>query len=388
MKITRQVVRESLRSWFAPDLQRVGPWWLQLVWTQIFCMTVAAGFTMLGFALYASGDGAWRNWSAWLYWYGKNLFVSMTIGFLIHLLFEVFGRLLGAERLRTLTTPQRGLFFAGIPMLGVVIGWPFSLWVQGAQGVFNLEDPNAIVGSLLVSLLLCSAFYVYFDARARQIMAEQRATEAQLRLLQAQIEPHFLFNTLANVQSLIDPAPAQAKRLLEDFTDYLRASLTSLRGDDAPLAQELALARTFLRLMQGRMGERLHFSIEADPALADLPLPPLLLQPLIENALTHGLEPQVDGGTVQVTARVDGQRVVLTVRDDGRGLDAPPRRGAPAGTGVALQNIRERLRSRYGDGAALTLSPGEPGTVATITLPLHAARAAAAPALGATATPR
>ena len=136
-----------------------------------------------------------------------------------------------------------------------------------------------------------------------------RANEAQLRLLQGQMEPHFLFNTLANVISLIDADAPRAKHMLEALTDYLRASLGGLRHDDSTLAAELDLARRYLELMQTRMGDRLRFEIDVDEALGRAALMPLVLQPLIENAVKHGLEPQVDGGTVRVTATriaVDG----------------------------------------------------------------------------------
>jgi sensor histidine kinase YesM len=223
--------------------------------------------------------------------------------------------------------------------------------------------------SLSTTLVLTFFFHHWFSSKARQYHAEQRATEAQLKLLQAQIEPHFLFNTLANVQSLMDHDLPRARQMLGSFTDYLRASLGTLRRDDSAVADELELARSYLELLQARMDDRLRFSIDADEAARTLPLPPLLLQPLVENAVVHGLEPSIDGGSVTVTARVRGDRLVLEVRDDGRGPDAPPS-GARRGNGVALQNIRERLFTRYGEQARLSIEPAHPGTCARIELPL------------------
>jgi sensor histidine kinase YesM len=164
--------------------------------------------------------------------------------------------------------------------------------------------------------------------------------------------------------------------MLEAFVDYLRASLTALRHDASPLERELALAEAYLRLLGTRMEDRLRFSIEADEAARRAPVPPLLLQPLVENAIRHGLEPKVEGGTVAVQARVvDGRTLVLQVRDDGLGPDAAT--SATSGHGVALDNIRQRLRSRYGDEASLDLQPAHPGTCATLRLPVEPAGAAA-----------
>jgi LytS/YehU family sensor histidine kinase len=220
-------------------------------------------------------------------------------------------------------------------------------------------------------VLLTFVFHQFFAVKARQMVAEKRAAEAQLRLLQGQIEPHFLFNTLAGVLSLIDHEPAKAKQMLHDFTEYLRTSLGQLRSDNGPLSQELDLAEHYLRLLGARMEDRLHWHIEADDAARRAWVPPLLLQPLVENAIHHGLEPQLAGGTVQVSARVQGRQLVLEVSDDGRGLDAPPRLGARKGSGMALQNIRERLQSRYGHLASLELLPARPGTRVVMRLPLE-----------------
>jgi sensor histidine kinase YesM len=227
------------------------------------------------------------------------------------------------------------------------------------------------VGSLLVSVLATLLFHLYFSARAREISAQARATEAQLRLLQAQIEPHFLFNTLANVVSLIDHDAPRAKQMLEAFTDYLRASLGRLRDDDSTLGHELDMAEAYLKLLQTRMDDRLHYRIDADAALRDMTLPPLVLQPLVENAIHHGLEPKIDGGNVQIVARREGNRLSVSVDDDGLGLDAAARTSRRGSNGLALANLRERLAARYGDDGSLALAPrATGGTSATLTIPL------------------
>jgi two-component sensor histidine kinase len=365
-------LKASWRSWWSSDLRRIGPEWLHLVWTVLFSMVIAAGFTIIGFALFARGEGAWRNWQGWLDWYGLNLAVALSVGLVIHALFRLGERWLGAERIRAFPGPMRGLYFGGLPVLGTAIGWPLAgaLLGQYGPGWFRLSDPNTIVGSLLLSVLISLVIYQFFAAKEQQAQAEKRATEAQLRLLQGQIEPHFLFNTLAGVISLIDHDAPRAKAMLQNFTDYLRASLTTLRRDQGPLAQELELAEHYLKLLQSRMEDRLQFSISADEAARSVPVPPLLLQPLVENAVHHGLEPTVDGGRVDVRARVQAGLLVLEVQDNGRGLDAAPRRAARPGAGMALANLRERLQALHGPRATLELTPAQPGTLVRLTLPI------------------
>ncbi len=374
MTYDRAHLAASWQSWIMQDEGRVGPEWLHLVWTQLFCMVVAAGFTILGFALYASGNGAWRNLSGWVHWYGVNLVVAMCVGFTIHALFRIITPLVGAQRIRRFSMLKRTFFYTAIPMVGVAIGWPLSSWLLAGDGAgwLRFADANTIAASLGLSLLISFVFHQYFSVKARQIDAERRATEAQLRLLQGQIEPHFLFNTLAGVISLIDHDAAKAKQTLQAFTDYLRSSLGNLRRDASPLAQELELAENYLLLLQARMEDRLRFTIDASPEARAVVIPPLLLQPLIENAVVHGLEPSVAGGQVQVRATIRGTHLVIEVDDDGRGLDAPPVRRNQPGAGMAVANVRERLRSRYGDAASLRLEARQPGTRATLTVPTQA----------------
>jgi LytS/YehU family sensor histidine kinase len=193
---------------------------------------------------------------------------------------------------------------------------------------------------------------------------ERESALANLRALQAQIEPHFLFNTLANVTSLVDPDPAKAKRMLESFNRFLRSSLAATRMEKTTLAAEGELIGAFLDVLQVRMGERLRYRVEFAPDLAAFELPPMLLQPVVENAIRHGLEPKVAGGEVAVVARREGDSVVIEVRDTGVGF-APATRG-----GLGLTNVRDRLRLLYGDAASLTIGEYAPaGTVVALRLP-------------------
>jgi signal transduction histidine kinase len=377
LAIDRKLLRASWQAWISSDRGRGGgPWWLPWIWTVLFAAALAFPFTVLGFWAYGSGEGAWRNLAGWALWYGKNFIVTLTVAAIIHLLFDL-GRVVLATpaRLARWRTWQRSTYFAVVPMLGVLLGWPLGLTLAGGNlmdWVGTPEGTNTIVGTVLASLTITLLMHTYFASRHREIVAERRATEAQLRLLQAQIEPHFLFNTLANVQSLMDHDPPKARAMLSSFTDYLRATLGTLRSETSTVGHELDLAQSYLQLLQTRMEDRLRFQIDTDPAARQLPLPSLLLQPLVENAVMHGLEPSIEGGCVQVRAHVTDGRLVLSVQDDGRGLDAARRPGS-RGNGMALANIRERLQARYGGAARLHIEAAHPGTLATVTLPLEAA---------------
>ena len=168
---------------------------------------------------------------------------------------------------------------------------------------------------------------------ARQIQAENQATEARLRLLQSQIEPHFLFNTLANVVSLMEADALRAKAMLESFVDYLRASLTGFGHGTHSLGKEIDLVEAYMRIIRMRMEDRLQYVIDVPGALRSRALPALTLQPLVENAIVHGLEPQIGGGTVRIAATFDRGSLVLTVEDDGAGIGAAPSPMLPAGSG-------------------------------------------------------
>jgi hypothetical protein len=372
MQINRKFLAASWRSWLSAASPRVGPEWLHLLWTLLFCLVVAAGFTVLGF-VGAEGEGAWRNLPAWRHWYGINLVVSLCIGYAIHGGFRLAMGLMGTARVRQLRGPTRALFFVTIPMVGVALGWPLGAWLVNSNGPgwFRSGNANNVAASVLISVVISLVIYQFFAAKARQIEAERRASDAQLRLLQAQIEPHFLFNTLANVIALIDHDTPKAKQMLGSFTDYLRSSLSSLRHQQATLGSELELAAAYLGLLKTRMEDRLSFCFDVAADLRGAQMPALLLQPLIEKAVHHGLEPKVEGGQVRVTAQRDGDVLVLEVADNGMGLYASPRR---RGAGMALANLRERLLARYGDQASVRLAAAEPGTLVTLRLPFEKAQ--------------
>jgi len=206
-------------------------------------------------------------------------------------------------------------------------------------------------------------------ARLRAEIIERQALQSQLRLLQAQIEPHMLFNTLANLQGLIALDPERASGMLDQLIQYLRATLSVSRSETTTLEQEFAAMAAYLGLMGVRMGERLAYRMDLPPELRTARLPTMLLQPLVENAIVHGLEPKIDGGAVVITAGAADGNIVIEVRDTGLGLGhAHDRRGS----GVGVATTRERLEVLYGARATISLLPAEPqGTLARLILPLE-----------------
>ncbi|MCX7155776.1 MAG: histidine kinase [Rhodocyclales bacterium] len=324
-----------------------------LVATLIFSFLIAVFLTALG-----TGGYFWQN-----------LVVSQCIGLGIYACSQLTWRLpwVGA---------WRGLGIAAGVVLGLVGG--------SALGGLLIGYPGLLQGSKLVTTLVAGAMFgaigsgfVWLRQRnallegqlqARELArleAEKQSLAAQLRMLQAQIEPHFLFNSLANVAALIDADPKLASRLLDALIVYLRSSLARTRAEGGTLADEVALLTAYLDVLKIRMGERLAYAFEIAPELLAHAFPPMLLQPLVENAIRHGLEPKVAGGRVTVSARRQGDRLQISVNDDGLGFAETP------GEGIGVANIRARLAALYGPTASLELSSGVgAGVTATMSVPV------------------
>jgi signal transduction histidine kinase len=183
---------------------------------------------------------------------------------------------------------------------------------------------------------------------------ERHAADARLAVLTAQVEPHFLFNTLANVQALVETGSPRAAPVLRSLIAYLRATMPRLDDGDVSVGREIALVRSYLELMHLRMPDRLDFRVEVGPGLERWPFPPMGLLTLVENAVRHGIDPSETGGRIEVEVRQEGARVRMTVSDDGAGMSE----SAQPGTG--LRNLRERLAAFYGGRARLELSEREP----------------------------
>jgi hypothetical protein len=229
---------------------------------------------------------------------------------------------------------------------------------------------------------LCALFSVVFVylrsadesvSRAQEADRErqqfvQRMMEARLRMLQAQIEPHFLFNTLANVRRLYQTDPAAGESMLENLMRYFEVALPQMRAASSTLGREAALTEAYLEIQRIRMGRRLAFEIAIPESLRDAPVPPMMLVTLAENAIKHGLAPLPEGGRVHVSAAASGDELEMRVADTGRGFMHS------SGGGTGLANIRARLAGLHGAAARLTLALNSPrGVVATIAVPLSSA---------------
>ena len=262
--------------------------------------------------------------------------------------------------------------------LGPSLGMALADWLTGNRSPSLLQfDSGATRFTLAMSALatLASVFVLstlerLASARALAEAAQRQAAENQLRLLQSQLEPHMLFNTLANLRVLITLDPPRAQAMLDRLIAFLRATLQASRTEQHALHVEFERLADYLALMAVRMGPRLSVAFDLPDALRALPVPPLLLQSLVENCIHHGLEPKVDGGRVEVRARADGDMLRLTVRDTGVGL---PAGGAVREGSFGVQQVRERLATLYGARASLNIEPpadAEGGTLATIVLPM------------------
>lgn len=293
----------------------------------------------------------------------------------------LYSQCIGTLTYAAIDLPRRLLWPCGLPpllpmlalaLLAAPISWFGGSFIAGSL-LGNPWDPlgmglHAVLGFLALTAGAAIGGAFFFLTRERLAASERATVEARLKLLQAQIEPHFLFNTLANLQALISVDPKRALDMLNHLDGYLRATLATTRNDSATLAEEFALLRAYLEILAIRMGARLAFELDLPEALAGVNLPPMLLQPLVENAIRHGLEPKVDGGRVRVAARESAGRLCLTVEDTGLGIGTSPQRG----TGVGLVHVKARLAAAYGTGTSVEAgqTPGG-GTRITMHLPLQ-----------------
>ena len=323
---------------------------------------------LLGVAFWAMG-AMFRPQSATLAGLLASAIIANAIGYTLHALFLVGGRLRLDRWARGFGPVATGAYYTVVSTAGVFIGFLIVAlsFDHGAFGWILQPRWLAAMGlsSALISFVLAAIFFArekqaraqaaYERERLRGERVEREAALATLRALQAQIEPHFLFNTLANVASLMDPDPAKAKRTLESFILFLRASLAATRTDTTTLGDEAQLIEAYLEVLKVRMGARLRSVIEVPAQLRGFALPPMLLQPVVENAIRHGLEPKVEGGEVALRARREGADLVIDIEDTGVGF-APTTRG-----GLGLANLRDRLRLLYGERAALAITEGPAG---------------------------
>ena len=344
-----------------------------IVYTLIFNAMFAVAFLILG-VMYSRVDSAAQLLDA----FGRNLLISNIIGFAFWGVFELIGpaiRVINRQSFLVIA-----LFYALIGMV-IVTGSFYAITFLPGYGnmrhwVFTPQQiTTSFIVSLCISIVLAAIWRRRLDEltaqtalaeeRERVEAAERAAVEANLRALQAQIEPHFLFNTLANVVGLIHTHPDTAQLMLEKFIAYLRVSLANTREKETTLAQEFALMANFLAILQIRMGERLSVDLDLPAELASQKLPPMLLQPVVENAIKHGLEPKVDGGNIALSATRAGDLLHIAVIDTGAGFSGTP------SDGIGLKNVRERIEKLFGGAGSLTIEENRPcGTRVIISLPI------------------
>jgi signal transduction histidine kinase len=342
---------------------------------QLVCLVATLVFWMLSYRDRRLGEVALYSFAIGnLIW----LFIDGGRALLTRLLHTPNGRWPGWPAMTAnIVLGTVGGYAAGTASVAWLLGHPLGLLVPSA---------SSAVLSLLTAVVATYFFYsrerLHLEMAAAEA-ARRQALESQLSLLQSQLEPHMLFNTLANLRVLIGLDPARAQAMLDHLIGFLRVTLAASRVPRHPLAAEFARLDDYLALMAIRMGERLQVQLDLPAELADLPVPPLLLQPLVENSIKHGLEPQVAGGLIHVSARREGDVLVLEVRDSGVGRAADATLADPASPGgFGLTGVRERLAALYGPAASLTLgdasstaasAAGGSGTLAVVRLPMAGA---------------
>ena len=331
---------------------------------------------------------------------GSVLFwaLSATLLFLVAPALETFGRLLvfaecvGTTMVICVLLLRRSRNFAHLEpkvrwLLTGVIAIPTG-YIVGHQFAFLLlGEPMRMVGHAHISIVpiiftvLVGGLGLHYFATREQLSkeaaarseAQRLAVESQLRLLRAQLEPHMLFNTLANLRSLLRENADQAELMIDQLIMYLRSALAASRTESTTLSNEFAQLRAYLDIMSLRMGPRLAYRLELPATLEQTAVPPMLLQPLVENAIKHGLEPKVGPGSIVVVACATAAGIEIRVSDSGLGLppeDEPEGAGDPANHSYGLQHVRERLRAVYGPRAALTLERRTPsGVCAVVNIP-------------------
>ena len=324
--------------------------------TAACCCVIAAVMT----ATMHGPDGKWSN----------QLVYSLSIGLMSWLLIDL-GRLL-LTRGESVRWPlgARGVVLVAVSVtIGFVVGQTIGdAWSGRPILTFYKLGRAQLIATIAVTLGTTAGMsYLFYTLGKGRYMQEQldlaqrNATEARLKLLETQLEPHMLFNTLANLRVLITTDPPRAVAMLDRLNSYLRMTLGGSRALSHPLAAEFDRLADYLELMSVRMGERLRYTLDLPDELRNAAVPPLLLQPLVENSIRHGLEPQVEGGEIAVRARRHDAELVIEVSDTGVGFDAA-HPGTPAdGGGFGLGQVRERLAAMYADRGRMELTAGPTG---------------------------
>ena len=309
--------------------------------------------------------------------------LALSAVMLMSMIVALSGAWFGPSRIKTGTKSM--VLLIGVTLAGAIAGG-LGANIFNAGNLNNVADefaraaPKILFGGLIAGMVYAVLMVSIVQFRRGQLLRRNQQLErqaqqermgrqvadARLKLLQAQVEPHFLFNTLASVQQLAEGKAPEAAELTAQLITFLRGGLKSLREDTTTLGREFTVMQAYLAIMQTRMHDRLAFTLDLPDDLRDLSVPPAMLISLVENAIKHGLEPSLAGGTIHVSAARDVDRLRITVTDTGQGLNA-----AHSGGGVGLDNIRQRLRVLFSDSARLVVARNLPhGFMAVIDLPL------------------
>ena len=308
---------------------------------------------------------------------------TVVIGYTQHLLYTVVIKFCRRKRRFAPWLMHPVMMGLAFPLLGIFVASNIAMTIMSGGGrLFSFADGwREFVFASIIAVGAGWAIWESIEAsRRREIERRERAeleasaarsdkerATAELKALRAQVEPHFLYNTLANVVSLIEVEPATAKHMTERLIGYLRHTLDASRRDHATVGDELSIIADYLEILRLRMGERLAYVIEATDAVRALPLSPMLLQPLVENAVKHGLEPNINGGQISIAATMRDGSLHISIDDTGLGFGVV---ADTAGSGSGLANLRARLKAQYGDGAKLTIEQPKIGTRISLTIPL------------------
>jgi LytS/YehU family sensor histidine kinase len=340
----------------------------------------AAANSLAGVAV-GLGIGAFRAQGPEAMLVGISVLYGNVVGFTV-----LFTTVVLYPRLRALGRVARGAILVAGLSTGAVVG---TVLVGALFPLYVVRDVRQTAAVALVNaalaLIVGGVTYAYegmreqlavslrdaHQARLAEARLREEAARAELAALQARINPHFFFNTLNTISSLLDEDPEAAQDVVETLANLFRYAFRVSDARLVPLSDELAFLEDYLTIERARFGDRLTVVTDVDPAAAGVPVPGLILQPLVENAVLHGISPRALGGTVWIEADVNHRALTLEVRDDGVGFAGDPAEAIRDGHG--LGNVRRRLRTRYGDGADLTLEPcPDGGTIARILVPRSA----------------
>ncbi len=312
----------------------------------VFFLLTAPTYSMKGFGLYFT--------------------IAQCIGFSIGTINTVFFAILKPK------TPAKQIFLLTICVItGAALGSFLGLGVTGHRyiSLSTMISVAIILGFIISFIYIILQNYTLAkllakDEKLKRFSLEKEKLKSDLKLLQAQVEPHFLFNTLSNILSLLDRDTAKGKQMLENLTQYLRTSLLQSRKKQNSLKDEISMIQTYLDIYKIRMKERLSYHIEIPDDLLNIQIPPMILQPLVENAIKHGLEPKIEGGKILISAFADKNKLFIEVADTGMGIQA---KSAP---GVGTGNIKQRLATLYNNNASLNFEDINPsGLKAIVEIP-------------------